>query len=351
MKTRNEKTHSRAFTSALIFLSTVLLGSTWILAATNLDTLKSGANQNMLTARNRDILIDEIKEIWNNTSSLGKEIAILHKEIKILKRKSTTTLWKKNWNNVFITGVNIGIGTNTPSTTIEIQGNTKLIWWPNNRGNKYNYRLIKEITQVSANPPSGMSECWNGRSGATIRDEKENCYVKDWVDSRGRNKYTIYKKDIAHWIELKGKDVIVKGDIISYGSNTFKGETQFEKININSINTNKEKSIWYSNANIQTNEATVINISQKRKNGVVIDANNKTRKIIDNDTKGGKYTFCSLWKVDILPTGKRPGGGCEVKKLYSWKPSKNSSVGTNIGTRAIHLDYRDSNVVCSVICF
>jgi hypothetical protein len=93
---------------------------------------------------------------------------------------------------------------------------------------------------------------------------------------------------------LKGKDVIVKGDIISYGSNTFKGETQFEKININSINTNKEKSIWYSNANIQTNEATVINISQKRKNGVVIDANNKTRKIIDNDTKGGKYTFCSL---------------------------------------------------------
>jgi hypothetical protein len=42
--------HYKAFTSALIFLSTVLLGIAGIFAATSLDSLKSETNSNTLTA-------------------------------------------------------------------------------------------------------------------------------------------------------------------------------------------------------------------------------------------------------------------------------------------------------------
>ncbi|MDR2190422.1 MAG: hypothetical protein LBP53_04465 [Candidatus Peribacteria bacterium] len=47
--------------SAGIFLTTVIVGGLAIFAATNLDDLKAGANGNMLTALNWNMLIDHVK--------------------------------------------------------------------------------------------------------------------------------------------------------------------------------------------------------------------------------------------------------------------------------------------------
>ncbi|MDR0651586.1 MAG: hypothetical protein LBG59_09690 [Candidatus Peribacteria bacterium] len=53
--------YTKVWVSALIFLSIVMVGGLTILAATNLDELKAGANGHTLTSHSWDSLIDVVK--------------------------------------------------------------------------------------------------------------------------------------------------------------------------------------------------------------------------------------------------------------------------------------------------
>ncbi|MDR2190392.1 MAG: hypothetical protein LBP53_04300 [Candidatus Peribacteria bacterium] len=76
--------YHKAWMSAGIFLTTVIVGGLAIFAATNLDDLKAGANGNMLTALNRDSLIDHVK---NHDLIIGEGLSKLDTDILRVESK------------------------------------------------------------------------------------------------------------------------------------------------------------------------------------------------------------------------------------------------------------------------
>ncbi|MDR2190992.1 MAG: hypothetical protein LBP53_07700 [Candidatus Peribacteria bacterium] len=70
--------YHKAWVSAGIFLTTVIVGGLAIFAATNLDDLKAGANGNMLTATGWDTLIDHVK---NHDLIIGEGLSKLDTDI------------------------------------------------------------------------------------------------------------------------------------------------------------------------------------------------------------------------------------------------------------------------------
>jgi hypothetical protein len=132
MKTK--KNYHRTFTSALIFLSTVLLGSTGIFAINSLDDTKSTANPvNQLTATKWDYVIEQVKRIGNDLNDLNVRFGSLTNTISTINttiNSLTTNInnivnsqWITAGNNIHYNKGRVGIGTDNPSVSLHVNGN------------------------------------------------------------------------------------------------------------------------------------------------------------------------------------------------------------------------------------
>lgn len=194
----------------LISISLLTVNLWWIpsiSSATNLDTLKSSANKNQLTAQNRDKLIDELKKLRQENPALvntiNQNLTTLANEIKVLKQKDQSQGWE-------ITQIKNSVSSvenyKVPSWSVLAFDLTECpSWWQPYQAASERFIMGSPI---SNNRATQLRERWGNKSIMMRADQiaphshlfEDTAYNDGWGDAHHH-----FKRDVTAESQLWGK--------------------------------------------------------------------------------------------------------------------------------------------------